>query len=339
MKSKINILLTSVGRRTYIVSYFKDALNGIGQVHAANSEESYSMRIADKSILTPLIYDERYINFLLSYCIENNIKAIIPLFDIDLPILAKNKSKFSDYGIQVVVSDFETTQICNDKWMTYYFLRKNGFATPASYLRMDDCKKAFEIQDIHFPVITKPRWGMGSIGIFQADNMKELSVFYERTKKSIFDSYLKYESLNDLENSVIIQEKLLGVEFGLDIFNDLKGNFLTCVPKKKLAMRAGETDSAEIVDNAELLKLGKSLAQKLKHIGNLDVDCISIGDSYFVFDLNCRFGGQYPFSHLAGANFPKAIINMLKGDNVDNILLSAKVGIKGFKDLTPVKLD
>lgn len=58
---KMNILLTSVGRRTYMVNYFKEALQGKGLVHAANSVETYAMKIADQSVLTPLIYDGNYI--------------------------------------------------------------------------------------------------------------------------------------------------------------------------------------------------------------------------------------------------------------------------------------
>ena len=121
----MNILLTSVGRRSYMVNYFKDALKGIGLVHAANSNKTYAMQLADKSLITPLIFDESYIDFLLNYCIENNINAIISLFDIDLPILATHRTQFAQCGIDVLVSDYETTQICNDKWLTYLFLKEN----------------------------------------------------------------------------------------------------------------------------------------------------------------------------------------------------------------------
>ena len=34
----MNILLTSAGRRTYMVEYFKEVLNGNGEVHASNSD-------------------------------------------------------------------------------------------------------------------------------------------------------------------------------------------------------------------------------------------------------------------------------------------------------------
>jgi carbamoyl-phosphate synthase large subunit len=321
-----------------MVSYFKEAFKEIGQVHAANSTETYAMYVADKAVITPLIYETAYIEFLLSYCAEQDIRAIISLFDIDLPILAKNKTRFIENGVQVIVSDYKVIQICGDKWLTYLFLVGNGFFTPKTFLSIAECKTELEKGIIQFPLMIKPRWGMGSIGIYQADDLNELDILYRKTKKNIFDSYLKFESSHNPENSVIVQEKLIGKEYGLDVFNNLNGNFLTCIPKIKIAMRAGETDIAEIIDNSELYELGKNLSQKLKHIANLDVDCFKIGDNYFVLEMNCRFGGQYPFCHLAGVNFPKAIMNMLMGNPVNKSFLKAKYGVIGIKDINPVRI-
>lgn len=335
----MNILLTSVGRRTYMVNYFKEALEGKGLVHATNSVETNAMKIADKTVLTPLIYDGNYIDFLLEYCLKNNIKAVISLFDVDLAVLAKNKQKFADNNITLVVSDYDFVQICNDKWLTYSFLIKNGFFSPATFLSVNDTIEALKSNAINFPLIIKPRWGMGSIGIFVADNREELHVLYQKTLNSINESYLKYESAQAPINSVIVQEKLFGDEYGLDIFNNLEGELLSCVPKKKLAIRAGETESAEIIENQELFEIGEKISQLSKHIGNLDVDCFFVDNEFYILEMNCRFGGQYPFAHLAGVDFPKTIIKMIMNEKIDKNLLKANAGIIGVKELVPVKLN
>ena len=102
----MNILLTSAGRRGYLVKYFREALNGDGFVHVGNSSPvSPAFAYADYHIVTPLIYDENYIPFLLNYCKEYDIKAIISLFDIDLYVLSCHKKEFKDNGIEVIVSD------------------------------------------------------------------------------------------------------------------------------------------------------------------------------------------------------------------------------------------
>lgn len=319
-----------------MVQYFREALAGNGKIHAANNVETYALKSADKFVLTPKIYDVGYIDFLINYCIENKINVIIPLFDIDLPVLAQNKERFSDFNIQVIVSDLEFVDICNDKWLTFNYLKENGFNVPVSFLSIDEAVTAIENKFVNYPLIVKPRWGMGSIGIFIADNYEELVVFYNKVNKTISETYLKYEAQNSLENCIVIQERLLGEEYGLDVFNDLNGKILTCIPKKKLAMRAGETDSAIIVENKKLETLGKRISKLSNHIGNLDIDCFKIGDEFFILEMNCRFGGQYPFAHLAGANFPQVLVDLINGEKIDDRLLTVKYDTVGVKEINPV---
>jgi carbamoyl-phosphate synthase large subunit len=335
----MNILLTSVGRRTYMVEYFKKALNDNGLVHASNSEHTYSLEQADKHVITPPIYNNGYIHFLIDYCKTNSINAVISLFDIDLPILSKNKFRFEEINVNLVVSDENAVILCNDKWKTHEFLISIGLKQPKTYISFDKLRNDINAGLINFPIIVKPRWGMGSIGIMQADSQEELDVFYKKLHRDIFKTYLKYESQQDAESCLLFQEKIIGTEFGLDILNDLKANYVTTVAKQKLAMRAGETDIAQIVDGRQFESVATLLARKLRHIANLDVDCfVTENNELFVLEMNCRFGGQYPFSHLAGVDFPKQIVKWLSGESTDKNLITPQIGIKGCKELTPVIL-
>ena len=119
------------------------------------------------------------------------------------------------------------------------------------------------------------------------------------------------------DRSVVIQEFIQGVEYGVDIVNDLKSNHVSVVIKEKLGMRAGETDRAKVVKEEGLFSLGKCIGENLKHIGNLDCDILKQGEDYYILDLNPRFGGGYPFSHAAGINVPKAIVAWLDGKPAD----------------------
>ncbi len=336
MNKKINILLTSAGRRTYIVNYFKEALKGIGLVHASNSVMAQALCQADKFVITPQIYDENYIEFLISYCRKENISAIISLFDIDLPVLSKNKAKFMAEGISVIVSDVDVVNICNDKWKTYNYLLNLGLNQPKSFISMDATFKALQNSEISFPLILKPRWGMGSIGIYEVEDNNELQFFYRKLKKDIFNTYLRFESNEDAESCIMIQEKIKGKEYGLDVFNDLQRENVVVIPKEKIAMRAGETDIARIDNNPQLIEIGKTIAKSLKHIANLDVDCFVLpNNTIYVLEMNCRFGGQYPFSHVAGANFPKQIVNWLLGMGTNPTLLETENNLVICKELVP----
>lgn len=333
----MNILLTSAGRRSYLVNYFKEALNKDGKVHASNSEWSNALEVADEAVITPLIYGNGYIEFILEYCKNNDINAVISLFDIDLPVLANSKKVFQENGIELIVSDYDIVEICNDKWRTYNFLKEYNFKVPKTYISLEDCLTSLNNGDLTFPLIIKPRWGMGSIGIYKALNQSELVVFFKKTKEEIQNSYLKYES-GFFEESVIIQEFISGQEYGLDIINDLNGNYVTTLVKKKIAMRAGETDSAISVQNDVLTKLGKEIAIKLRHIANLDMDCFMVNNQPYILEMNCRFGGGYPFSHIAGVNLPLAILKWLNNEDGNIELKSFNYGVEGRKDIVIIPI-
>lgn len=335
----MNVLITSVGRRSYLVKYFKEALNGEGFVHVSNSFDiTPAFKVADYSIVTPLIYDDNYIPFLLRYCKDNNIDILISLFDIDLYILALHKKEFEKIGTNLIVSDADFIKVCNDKWLTYQYLKDKSFNVPATYLCLEDVVLDIKDGNLNYPVVVKPRWGMGSLSIYIASNEEELRIFYNKIKVEIQDSYMQYESKNDLDNSVIIQEMISGQEYGMDVINDLNGNFQNTIVRKKYAMRSGETDCAEIVDSKVLSEIGEKLGKITGHIANLDVDVFYDGNKVFILEMNARFGGGYPFSHLSGVNLPLAIVKWCKGEKVNKSILSVENYILGHKDIEIVKL-
>ncbi len=314
----MNILITSVGRRSYMVKFFKKVLNGEGMVHVSNSSDiTPAFQVADCSVITPLIYDDDYIPFLLKYCKKNKIDILISLFDIDLYILSIHKEEFLKLGTKVIVSDSAFIKICNDKWLTYHYLKENQFDVPATYIELEDVVQDITSGVIQYPVVVKPRWGMGSLSIYIANNEEELRIFYKKVKFEIQNSYICYESQNDLEHSVIIQEFISGQEYGMDVINDLNGIYQNTVVRKKYAMRAGETDCAEVIESKNLEELGKRLGNLTGHIANLDVDILCAGDRTFILEMNARFGGGYPFSHIAGVDLPLAIVKWCKGEEVD----------------------
>ncbi len=325
----MNILITSAGRRGYLVEYFKKSLNGNGLVYVGNSSPIASAVVhGDRFIKTPNIYDEEYIPFLLSFCISQNIEMIISLFDIDLTVLAHNRHIFERNNIRVIVSDERVVSICNDKWKTYNFCKQNSIETPWSCLNIDQVINCIDLKQINYPIVVKPRWGMGSIGVHYAYDELELRALTNICKREIETTYLKYETGIRLEESVIYQEKIQGQEYGLDIINDLKGDYQTCVIRKKIAMRSGETDSAIVERNPYCEELAKRIAEGLRHIGNMDVDVIISGEKTYLLEMNARFGGGYPFSHCAGIDLPSAIIKWC-----NNEVLSDELTVKEYNKL------
>lgn len=322
----MNILFTCAGRRTYLLNYFRENLNEGDTIIATDMQLSApALQVADVKIQVPAVYAKDYIDITIDICRKHHVDALISLNDLELPILAENKARFAAEGVIVIVSGPEVIDICFDKYKTAQWTESIGLNAPKTYVRLDDAKKALAAGDIAFPLFMKPRWGSGSIGLETIDDMEELDIYYNILMKKIKKSILATASVGD--EYIMIQEKLTGQEFGLDVMNDLHGNHVAVSVKKKLAMRAGETDKAITVDLPEVRAMGKKIGENLHHIGNLDVDIMQRANGdYCVLELNPRFGGGFPFSYEAGVNLPKAIIEWIKGNAVDTSMLVPQYG-------------
>lgn len=333
----MNILITTAGRRTYIIDYFKHALNGDGKVIAANSVYTYSLSHADEFVITPSFYSDEYIPCVLQICKEKEVDAIISLLDADAKVLSTHRPDFENTGTRLIISSTEVMDICNDKLLSYHFLNSLGLLQPKTYIHTCEIKRAIQSKEISFPIIIKPRWGIGSYGVYFVDNENELDVFSHKLRKDILKTYMGYESAKDIDGCVLYQEIISGQEYGIQILNDFSGRFVAAFALKKIAMRSGETDIAETVDADPFLAESQKISNGLNHIGLLDMDCIVTPDGrLFVIEMNCRFGGQYPFTHLANVNVPKQIVDWLRGEGNNYGLLTPQIGIKACKDLLPV---
>lgn len=322
----MNILFTCAGRRTYLLKYFKENLAEGDKVVATDMQLSApALQVADVRLQVPAVYDPEYVNITLNICKEQNIDVLLSLNDLELPILSKNKARFEELGVKVIVSNPEVIDIAFDKYKTAQWVESLGLKSPKTYVRIEDAKKALAAGEIEFPLFMKPRWGSGSIGLESIADMEELDIYYNLLMKKIKKTILATASVGD--EYIMIQEKLTGAEFGLDIMNDLNGQNVGVSVKQKLAMRAGETDKAVTVDLPEVREMGRKIGEALGHIGNLDVDIMQRADgAYCVLELNPRFGGGFPFSYEAGVNMPKAIIQWVKGEDVDLAILQPEYG-------------
>lgn len=322
----MNILFTCAGRRTYLLKYFKENMLSGDKIIATDMQLSApALQAADVKLQVPAVYDPHYIDITLNICEEYDVDALISLNDLELPILADHKGRFEKLGVKVIVSDPQVIDICFDKFKTALWVSNLGLNAPKTYVRLADAKAALASEEISFPLFLKPRWGSGSIGLEIVEDMDELDIVYGLLFKKIKKTILATASVGD--EHIMIQEKLIGKEFGLDVMNDLEGNQVAVSVKQKLAMRAGETDKAITVDLPEVREMGIIIGRNLKHIGNLDVDIMQRANGdYCVLELNPRFGGGFPFSYEAGVNLPKAIMMWLRGEEVDAAMLQPEYG-------------
>ena len=336
----MNILITSVGRRSYLVDYFREVVAPIGgQVVTANSEfYTAGLLAGDRRYAVPRIADPGYLSALLKITEEEEVGLVLSLFDVDLPVLAGARDRFMQKGAELVVSDPDTIDIANDKWRMFEFLSAQGIATPRTWLDPNAAVAAVAAGEAAFPLVVKPRWGMGSIGIIKVHSQTHLHAIASFVRGEVARTYLAMMAPERLHEAVLVQEFVPGPEYGADVFNDLSGRHLATAVKRKISMRGGETDVAVTVAEPELDALCARISSLLRHRGNLDLDLIwPEGGQPQVLEFNARFGGGYPFSHLAGARFPGALVEMAQREAPDPGRVEP--GVFALKDILPRRFD
>lgn len=329
---RTNVMLTCAGRRAYLVQFFREALRGRGQVLAGDVDPAApALTEAEKTFRLPRVDDPHYIDVLVAICQEHGVRLLIPLHDLELPVLAASAERLIEVGTIPVVSSPSVVATCFDKSATVQFLKEAGLGAPRTYTSLVQAYEALDHGEVAFPLVVKPRWGMASMGIAYPEDRQELQLAYDVTKTRFDRTFLVHGSGADPDKCVLIQERLHGSELGLDVINDLNGRYVCTLARRKLAMRAGETDRAVTLEDGAIEHLGERIGRHLRHVGNLDCD-VFVGEAgSSVVDMNPRFGGGYPFSHLAGANLPAALIAWARGEQPDPCWLKVRPNVTGSK--------
>lgn len=297
MHQNINILLTSAGRRTQLVDYFKKELNGLGKLVVTDySNLAPSLYLADRAYIVPPITDKAYVDVIADICCKEEIKGLLSLIDPELSLLGRYEKELGKLGVTLFASPYKISELCLDKYAMYEFFIKNGFNCAKTFISLNKFEEAIKIGEISFPVIIKPRYGSASVGVRVVYDLEDLLLAVKK------------------EPDLIIQEYLIGQEYGLDLYVDMLSNEVVSIfAKKKLVMRAGETDKAVSCKDKKIFELAERLAGKLKLRGQADIDIFEINSEYYISEVNPRFGGGYPLAFQCGCNFPRYIINNLTG--------------------------
>jgi carbamoyl-phosphate synthase large subunit len=293
-ESAVRVLFTNAGRRTYLVQFALNlARSGYPlEVHVSDCTQfSAAMHVSPEvyTHLLPPVRDDpgAYVDALLALTRQARIDVVFPLSDLDPQLLAQKRDAFRSGACTIIVAAEEVIERCYDKRLTFAFCRAVGLPTPDSWFDAAG-------YDGPFPVFQKYIFGSGSSGIRRVDSAQELLGF--------------------VAGRDMLQAFVAGEEFGLDILNSLDGVFVAVCVKRKLLMRAGETDKAQVIRDAPLEALGRQISAAFCHVGNLDCDVLRAPDgSLYCIDFNPRFGGGYPATHLAGFDYLKAVLDMVRG--------------------------
>lgn len=300
----MNILILSCGTRNKIVQYFRNALAGKGNVIAADmSPYAPAVYEADRHYIVPRITDPAYIDIVLDICKKEKVSGVLSLIDPELSLLSANQPRFAEHGVQIIGSDYALCERSFDKMEMYHWCVEHGYACARSYADKEAFYSDEEVGVINYPVFVKPIRGSASMSVCKA---------YDRNTVELLFAH---------DNDLMIQELLDGHEIGADVYVDMiSGEVVSIFTKRKLVMRAGETDKAVSFKDAKLFALIKQFVRENGYRGQLDIDLFEIDGEYYISEVNPRFGGGYPHAHACGVDHMQLILNNLEGNaNTANI--------------------
>lgn len=293
----MNILILSSGTRNKIVQYFKAALAGRGKVICTDmSNLAPSIYEADKFYTVPRMTAPGYIDVILDICKKEKIDGVLSLIDPELSLLAENEARFAAVGTKVIGSSYELCEMSLDKFQMYQWLSSHGYCCAKSYMDKELFYADVEAGKAAYPVFVKPARGSASIAISKVYDKETMELLFAHS------------------DGLMIQEYLDGQEIGADVYIDMISQEVVSIfTKKKILMRAGETDKAVSFRDEKLFGLIETFVKEAGFSGQIDIDIFQIDGEYYISEVNPRFGGGYPHAYECGCNHMELIVNNLQG--------------------------
>ena len=278
----MNILLINPGRRDYIIKYFlklKKKYNlKIFLIDCDKYIPSFKVSKDTHNFISPKNKDKKlYKSFLRKFIKKYKIKIIFPVSDRELQILAEEKKFYEKNRVNVIISNLKFINFTQNKKQMSKILNKNGFYSP-------EIIKYYEISR-KLPVIKKKISGSGSV--FQSVIKKNWQIPKLDEKSYFYSKYLNYE------------------EYGIDILNDLNGNYVHSCCRKKILMRSGDTDKAKIVN----VKVFRPKVHETTALGAAFMAGLKIGCYKSLKDISKNWSLEKKFSPKMKNKSRKILIN------------------------------
>lgn len=293
----MNLLILSCGTRDKVVQYFRKSFGGAGRVICTDcSPYAPALYEADAHYIVPRITEPGYLDQIYDICRKESVTGVLSLIDPELSLIAAHEQEFISLGVTVIGSSYELCERTLNKWELYCWMKAHGYPCARTYRTMEDFRGDLALGKIRFPVFVKPMKGSASIQIARADDMETAAFLFSHGEQ------------------MIIQEYMTGQEIGADVYVDLISKEVVSIfTKKKLVMRAGETDKAVSFIDEELFDRISRFVADNGFTGQIDIDLFEQEGVYYFSEVNPRFGGGYPHAYACGADHMTLIKNNLLG--------------------------
>ena len=234
------------------------------------------------SRLLPFSKDPNFIEKFADILNEEKPNAVCIGTDPELSLLSNHQLELeAAFNTKIIVSSPDVIKIADDKYLTYKFMKDNGFSPPNS--RLPD--QAHELVSLYgFPLVVKPRIGARSVGFHLVKNQIEL----ERAIKEVPNAVVQ-ECVGNKD-----QEYTAGTLY-------FDGMCRASIVMRR-ELRDGNTFKAFVDAYPGLNERVKSFCNSLKPFGPANFQFRVVDGVAKVFEIISRFSGTTPLRMHAGFN-------------------------------------
>lgn len=285
-----NILITSAGKRVVLVQIFQQTLKELGLEAKVFTTDMMPMMapaciVSDEGIKISPCTKDSYVDELLDICKNKNVGIVIPTIDPELTVLASHRDLFSEQGVELILSDEDFVKTCRDKRLTRSYLSDIQIQMP----------KAIDKNHPVFPLFVKPYDGSLSSDIHVIRNQRELTVEIMENPKYMFMEYVDKEDYK---------------EYSVDMYYGKDHKVKGIVPRERIVVRTGEINKGITRKNyiVGFLKERMGLLPGVRGCICIQLFYREKDNDIKGIEINPRFGGGFPLSFYAKANYAEYVI-------------------------------
>ena len=301
-----NVLITSASRKVLLVRAFRSAMIQVGGGRVLASDLSpwaAALFEADGVVDLPRTDDPGFVTAVERACEQEGIGLVVPTRDDELPVLAEARDQLARSGTTVLVSTPEAIATCRDKVRFAAAVQAAGLDSPRIYDRAA----------APLPAFVKPRSGAGGRGATAVTTLEGLAA--------------ASEAIEAAGGEPLIQEHIAAPEFTIDVFVDGEDRAISCVPRERVVVVAGESVVSRTVRDDELMAATLRLCAALRLTGHLTVQAFRLPDRIVFLEVNPRYGGAANLGFAAGAPTPEFAIRSARGERVEPRLADYEAGL------------
>lgn len=264
----------------------------------------------DKVYQAPFATKEKeYIDFLLDISENESVDYIIPLTDLEIDVINRNRLTFKNSHVSVLIQSEDCLKIARNKLAMYELFYESKIVNLPYSVSSEKLEMSFPL-----PAIAKPVDGRSSEGLTRITNVEQLS------------------NVSKLSN-YIVQEHLSGSVFTVDYVRDRQGNDFSVPREELLRTKNGAGTTVRVVNDDKLIATVSHIGHQLDIVGCVNMEFILYENKYYLIDINPRFSAGVAFSNFVGFDMITSHLNACLGKNINpRVVLNEQIITKRYKE-------